>query len=102
MQDLIDLNEWFRHAITGLAQGPWIVWLRVVGEPPGRRLRIKQAGFGNKLGDCRFIKRHTWVARYPKINDPALPRALRSIPPIWFMMDRLDTDRHLHVEFTAA
>ena len=32
MQDLIDLNEWFRHAITGLAQGAWIVWLRVVGE----------------------------------------------------------------------
>jgi len=32
MQDLIDLNEWFRHAITGPAQGAWIVWLRVVGE----------------------------------------------------------------------
>jgi hypothetical protein len=22
MQDLIDLNEWFRHAITGLSAGP--------------------------------------------------------------------------------
>jgi hypothetical protein len=32
LTNLIDLNEWFRHAITGPAQGPWIVWLRVVGE----------------------------------------------------------------------
>ena len=39
MQDLIDLNEWFRHAITGLTQGPWIVWLRVVGE-----LRVEGSG----------------------------------------------------------
>ncbi len=29
MQDLIDLNEWFRHAIFGVAQGPWIMWLLV-------------------------------------------------------------------------
>ena len=43
MQDLIDLNEWFRHAITGLAQGAWIVWLRVVGE-----LRVE--GSGSSLG----------------------------------------------------
>jgi hypothetical protein len=39
MQDLIDLNEWFRHAIIGVAQGPWIVWLRVVGE-----LRVEDLG----------------------------------------------------------
>jgi hypothetical protein len=39
MQDLIHLNEWFRHAITGLAQGAWIVWLRVVGE-----LRVEGSG----------------------------------------------------------
>jgi hypothetical protein len=39
MQDLIDLNEWFRHAITGPAQGAWIVWLRVVGE-----LRVEGSG----------------------------------------------------------
>ena len=39
MQDLIDLNEWFRHAIIGVAQGPWIVWLRVVGE-----LRVEDSG----------------------------------------------------------
>ena len=43
MQDLIDLNEWFRHAIIGVAQRVRIVWLRVVGElrVAGRRLRIK-------------------------------------------------------------
>ncbi len=39
MQNLIDLNEWFRHAITGPAQGAWIVWLRVVGE-----LRVEGSG----------------------------------------------------------
>ena len=39
MQDIIDLNEWFRHAIIGPAQGPWIVWLRVVGE-----LRVEDSG----------------------------------------------------------
>ena len=39
MQDLIDLNEWFRHAIIGLAQRVRIVWLRVVGE-----LRVEGSG----------------------------------------------------------
>ena len=38
-EDLNHLNEWFRHAITGPAQGPWIVWLRVVGE-----LRVEGSG----------------------------------------------------------
>jgi len=49
MQDLIDLNEWFRHAIIGVAQGPWIVWLRVVGE-----LRVEDLGSSNLSNFVKF------------------------------------------------